>query len=569
VRYRIFWGIFLVSVLGMLISAGAVMILAQGLMRSNVVSALESYTRDLGSAVSRRGGAWLSEIASYSYRVTLINPDGSVAYDSQADSGSMPNHLNRKEVSEALKRGAGSDSRLSDTLSERTHYYALKLDNGQVLRCAVTAKTLFRISSQLFGYFVLAVLCAALFSAYVSGRIARRITDPVNRIDLDHPLESDVYDELTPLVGRIAQQQEHIAEQMKKIKSQSEELVAITGSMTEGLVILNARGEVLSINKSACDLLDTDPSCVGRTFLAVDRSEYVHRLFEQQPSKKSSSAEFEKNGKIYKVFFNRVGSKHDVHGYALIYIDVTQQRIAEQQRQEFTANVSHELKTPLQSIIGAAELLESGLVKSGDEKDFYARIRREGHALLGMINDIIFLSRLDERSAKDAEENIDPAAVCAEVVKGLCDKAAAKNITLSLEGEGTPFRGIYRYFYEMIFNLAENAVKYGREGGFVKIAISEDKKNRFIKVSDNGIGIPKEAQDRIFERFFRVDKSHSKRYEGTGLGLSIVKRVALFFGGTVSVKSESGQGSEFTVTMPKKLKKRDLPQKSDAAKQGD
>ena len=496
----------------MLIATAAVILVSSGISGQNVRQELEAYTHNLGSLVAEGGSGSLASLKAFPFRVTLIEPDGKVSFDSSADASSMGNHLKRKEVQEALVKGAGSDARYSQTLAVRTHYFALRLKSGQVLRCSYSVDTVFRGLGTLLSYLTLIVIASAVISCMTARYIARRITEPLNRIDLDHPLENDIYDEMTPLLERIASQQRHIAAQLEKIKGQSEELGAVTSNMTEGLVILNAVGEVLSINNSAMRILGADGSCVGHSFLAVDRSEYVRQLFEEGKGERSRSSEFERGGQIYKVFFNRVGSESELHGYALIYIDVTAARQAERQRQEFTANVSHELKTPLQSIIGAAELLESGLVKEGDRQDFYRRIGRQGHALLGMINDIIFLSRLDEGKARESMEELDVASVCREAFRVLDDKASQKGIKLELEGSCAPFYGIYRYLYELLFNLSENAVKYGREGGYVRVSLSDlEGGGCLIKVQDDGIGIPPADQEHVFERFYRVDKSHSKR----------------------------------------------------------
>ncbi len=547
----------------MLIATAAVILVSSGISAQNARHELEAYTHNLGSLVEDEGAQRLSSLRAFPFRVTLIGRDGKVLFDSNAAPSSMGNHLMRREVQEALVKGAGSDARYSQTLSVRTHYFALRLADGTFLRCSYSVDTVFRRILSLLSYMALIVIASAVISCMTARYIARRITEPLNRIDLDHPLENDIYDEMTPLLERIASQQRHIASQLEKIRGQSEELTAVTSNMTEGLVILNAVGEVLSINHSAMRILGTDSSCVGHSFLAVDRSDYVRSLFEEGKGERSRSSEFERGGAIYKVFFNRVGSESELHGYALIYIDVTAARQAERQRQEFTANVSHELKTPLQSIIGAAELLESGLVKDADRPDFYRRIGRQGHALLGMINDIIFLSRLDEGKARESMEDLDVAAICRDAFRVLDDKASQKGISLKLEGSCASFRGIYRYLYELVFNLSENAVKYGRVGGWVKVSLADREGGGcVIRVSDNGKGIPPADQEHVFERFYRVDKSHSKRSEGTGLGLSIVKRVAMFFGGSVELESEAGRGSTFTVILPGR------PDSSDGANAG-
>ena len=550
-KLRIFWGIFCVSVAVMILALSGMMLLAQHIARDNSLQSLTTFTRSLASSVNNQGIETLQDGMIFPCRVTLIQADGTVKFDSEIPVSKMTSHFQRQEFQDALKFGVGTAERLSDTLSERTDYYALRLASGDVLRCSVTESTVFRGIGTLFLEALLILIVSAAVSAFFAGRIARKIVNPINDINLDNPMDSEIYEELSPLIRRLDSQQKHIANQIEHIKRQSEEFSAITASMTEGLVILNAKGEVISLNRSARKILHCSENAVGHSFLAVDHSDYVRELFEGDPhDMETTRTSIERDGRIYDVFISRVGNE-TLLGYALIFVNVTAARQAEMQRREFTANVSHELKTPLQSIIGSAELLESGLVKPGDEGTFYKKISRESAALLRMINDIILLSRLDEGTAKDAAENLEPTRICADIVKTLQDKASAKDITVSSEGEMSAFNGIYRYFYEMIFNLADNAVKYGNNGGFVKIKLSETEAYRQILVEDNGPGIPVEDQNRIFERFYRVDKSHSRRSEGTGLGLSIVKRAAKFFGGKVSVVSTLGQGSCFKVVIPR------------------
>ena len=554
-KLRIFWGIFAVSFAVMIIACSGVMLIAQQIIRGNSLQALESYTDSFASAINSQGLNLVSNVQIYPYRVTVILPSGEVFFDSEASASHMDSHLKRLEVQEALTKGKGSAVRMSDTLSERTDYYAVKLTDGSVLRCSVTTATLFHGIAILFGEALVILFMAAALSVFFAGRISRRIVKPINELDLDNPLDADIYEELTPLIRRLDEQQKHISLQILHIKRQTEELSAVTSGMTEGLVILNAKGEILSLNRSACKILHCSQEDVGISFLKIDHSDYVREIFEGDRTVLGNSrTTVERDGKIFDIYISCVGNE-ELLGYALIFVNVTAVKQAEMQRREFTANVSHELKTPLQSIIGAAELLSSGLVKPGDEQSFYKKISRESAALLNMINDIILLSRLDEGSAKEAAEELDPKAICQGIVNNLSDKANAKHITVSLEGQMSGFSGIYRYFYEMIFNLADNAVKYGREGGKVLIKLSETDDERCIEVEDDGCGIRSEDLSRIFERFYRVDKSHSRRNEGSGLGLSIVKRAAKFFGGKVSVSSVQDQGSCFKVVIPRSKNK--------------
>ena len=549
-KFRIFLSIFCVSLAVLLLSCCTVTWLAQNTVRDNSFKPLISYAETLASAIQSEKTQLIKNGALFPYRVTLINPDGSISFDSEADPSHMENHLERQEVRNALQTGHGSATRISDTLSERTDYYALRLANGQVLRCSATISTIFQNMHLLIAEALGILLFAALISAVLAKHIAKRIVAPINNINLDHPLEANIYDELSPLVKRLESQQKHIGEQIQRIKRQSEELSAVTASMTEGLVILNSRGEIISLNRSAQKILHADAQVTGKNFLSVDHAEYVLSLFDDDKQDLTDKrASIERDGQIYDVFISRVGND-ELLGYVLIYVNVTASRLAETQRREFTANVSHELKTPLQSIIGASELLESGLVQSGDEPNFYKKISREATALLHMINDIILLSRLDEGSAKEATEMLNPKKICCEIAKALEDSAATKGITLSVLGDLASFPGIYRYFYEMIFNLADNAVKYGKEHGHVSIELKTEANCKVIEVKDDGPGISQEDQQRIFERFYRVDKSHSRRSEGSGLGLSIVKRAARFFGGNVSVRSHLGKGACFRIEIP-------------------
>ncbi len=534
----------------MLLSCAAMIYLAQNTVKDNSLKSLTSFVQSLATSINTDGIDIVKNKIQFPYRVTLVNQDGSVYFDNEADPAHMGNHLERKEIKEALQQGHGSDVRISNTLSERTDYYALKLKNGQILRCSVTASTLFQGMTTLLSEALVILIFAVLVSLYLAVHLARRIVSPLNELDLDHPLDSEIYDELTPLVKRLDSQQKHINEQILHIKRQREELSAVTASMTEGLVILNSKGEIISINRSARKLLHADASAVGKSFLNLDHSSYVLELFDGDSHDFSAKrTSIERDGQIYDIFISRVGNE-ELLGYALIYVNVTASRLAEAQRREFTANVSHELKTPLQSIIGAAELLESGLVRQGDEQSFYQKISREAAALVRMINDIILLSRLDEGKVKEAAEILDPQNICAEISKTLHDKAKNKDISINIHGSLEKFTGNYRYFYEMIFNLTDNAIKYGKEHGHVTINLKEENSEKVIMVKDDGPGIPQEDQQRIFERFYRVDKSHSRRNEGTGLGLSIVKRAAKFFGGDVSVNSQVGKGTCFKVVIP-------------------
>ena len=550
---KIFRAVCLNGIFLLLLGGALTLFLAHNLYVESVFSNLRTYTQSLASNYEKSRLAAFEGKVFAPFRVSVISPAGDVIYDSREDIGRMANHAQREEVSGASSSGAGKAERVSGTLGEKTFYYAVRCADGTVVRGAATAAGVLHFTKELALYMLLVSVLAVALSFVIAKRLSDRITGPINAIDLEHPLDNDIYDELAPLLKRLAREQEKIEAQMKDIRNKSEEMLVITGAMLEGLVLLNKDGEILNINQSACRILDTDTGCVGRNILRVDRAPYIREFLEKKEGQgRSAVYEFEKDGSIYKVYVNRIGSGEQTKGFAMLFIDVTASRTAERQRQEFTANVSHELKTPLQSVIGAAELLENNLVRPQDLGMFYTRIRREGEELLHLINDILFLSRLDEKEDQGLpEEEIRLKELCGRIFGILSEKAAEKHVSLSMEGQMAPFPGIERYFYELLFNLIDNAVKYNREGGSVKVLFSEDEKERVITVSDTGIGMSKADIAHIFERFYRSDKSRSKKIEGTGLGLSICKRIILFYKGAVRVKSAEGSGSVIRVTLPK------------------
>ena len=495
------------------------------------------------------GETGLQRVDTRRYRLTWIDADGTVLYDTDADAESLENHGGRAEVQQAMENGTGESVRYSTTFLEKTMYCAKRLSDGTVLRISRSHAT---VGVLLLGMLqpILVVLIAALvLSAIFARRLSRRIVEPLNNLDLDHPLENDAYEELSPLLGRISRQSGQINAQVRELKRKTDEFAQITGSLREGLVLLDERGYVLSINPAAQRLFGVDAGCVGQDFLVVDRSRELDSAIAAAMSEGHSELRAERAGRIWQFDISRIDTAGEQRGAALLAFDITEHENAEQSRREFTANVSHELKTPLQGIIGSAELLESGMVKQEDVPRFVGHIRAEAQRLVTLIGDIIRLSQLDEGDEMP-RESVDLLSVAKEAAQDLQGAAEARSVTISVEGKSVQINGVRRLLYETIYNLCDNAVKYNREGGSVRVQVDEADGKASIRVADTGIGIAPEHQSRIFERFYRVDKSHSKASGGTGLGLSIVKHAVAYHHGEIALESEVGKGPAITVSFP-------------------
>ncbi len=501
------------------------------------------------SAVELYGTDYLKTISSDRYRITWIQADGKVIYDTQAGADSMENHADRQEVKQALAEGEGSSSRYSDTLMEKTSYYARLLDDGSVLRVSTTYATAGLLVLGMLQPILVVLIAALVLSGILARRISKRIVEPMNSIDLDRPLENDTYEELSPLLNRINQQHREIEMQMRYLKQKTDEFTQITESMKEGLILLDNKGNVLSINEAAQNILETDSGCIGQNFLSIERSRSINHAIAKAFEDGHSEEYAEYAGREYQIDISRIESDGDIVGAVLLAFDITEQQNAQRNRREFTANVSHELKTPLQGIIGSAELIENGMVKPEDMPRFTGHIRKEASRLVTLIEDILRLSQLDEGRQMPSEQ-VDLFELADEVRSVLEGACEAKHINMKLMGEHVSIDGVKRLLYEIIYNLCDNAVKYNNEGGIADIDISADEKNAYITVRDSGIGIPQDQRERVFERFYRVDKSHSKESGGTGLGLSIVKHAVSYHNGTITLTSEPGKGTEIRVSIP-------------------
>jgi two-component system phosphate regulon sensor histidine kinase PhoR len=501
------------------------------------------------TGVECSGKTYLKALEGESYRLTWIAPSGEVLFDSQADESSMENHAQREEVRQALETGEGQSSRYSSTLLEKTIYYAKKLADGSILRISISRATAGVLVMGMLQP-MLVVLAAALILALVlAKRISARIVAPLNRLDLEKPLENDTYEELSPLLTRINQQRRQIDAQLRTLQQKKDEFDQITASMNESLVLMNEKGTVLSINPAARKLFHAEPDCVGRDFLTVERSHEISCAIRRALEEGHAELRVERGGREYQLDISRIESEGTVIGAVLLAFDVTEQAFAERNRREFTANVSHELKTPLQSIMGSAELIENGLVKQEDMPRFVGHIRTEAARLVTLIEDIIRLSQLDE-GGEFPFEPVDLKKLAEEASASLASAAAEKQVTIRVHGDDRQITTVRRLASEIIYNLCDNAVKYNREGGSVDVTIDGTAHGAVVTVQDTGIGIPPEHQSRVFERFYRVDKSHSRQSGGTGLGLSIVKHAVQYLGGRIELESQPGKGTTMRVHFP-------------------
>ena len=488
------------------------------------------------------GNAFLENVEADRFRVTWIDTDGTVLFDTQVDQTTMENHADREEIREAFATGSGSAVRNSSTLTEQTYYEARRLTDGTVLRISANQASAWALMMDLLWPIILIAVLAIGLSALLARRMAKNIVEPMNKLDLEHPLSNNTYEELSPLLRRINQQHLQINAQMRKLQRKTDEFIQITSHMQEGLVVLDKETHIRSINSAAMKIFKAEESCVGSSFFQVNRSNALRQALNDALDRGHGSAVLELEGKSYRFDMSSIQSDGNLLGAVILAVDVTEAQNAEQMRREFSANVSHELKTPLQGIIGSAELLESGMVKQEDTPRFIGHIRKEASRLVNLIEDIIRLSQLDEGVELPAEQ-VDMLALAEDVKEILAPSADENQVSVSVSGAGFTVMGVRRMLHEVVYNLCDNAIKYNVPGGSVTIHAEN---NRLV-VSDTGIGIPAEYQDRIFERFYRVDKSHSKASGGTGLGLSIVKHAAAYHKAEIHLESAPGKGTTITI----------------------
>ena len=513
---------------------------------------LRTETALAAHAVANEGSRYFEHLdGTMDCRITWIAADGSVLYDNRSDSGEMENHLEREEVRQALAGGYGESTRYSGTLMARYIYAAQRLSDGTVLRLSTSQGSVLSLMLGMSGSIALAVAATLALSFWLSRRLSLQVVKPLNELNLDTPLSNTVYEEIQPLLRRLDSQQRQLRAQSTELKQKQKEFNTVTRSLSEGLVLMNSAGTILSINPAAARLLEVTPNCLGADFSVANRNRDIAALVEQALTGQKGEQTVSLTGGQYLAAVSPVRTEDEVFGVVLLLFDVTQKHQAEQLRREFTANVSHELKTPLHAISGYAELMKSGMVPPEDMARFSEKIYAETQRLIQLVEDTLRLSRLDEGAEDMQWSDLDLYDAAQQAVQELSAPAELNGISLTLEGAPAVIHGIPQLVSGILFNLTDNAVKYNRPGGSVTVRVEAREDGALLTVADTGIGIPEEHRERVFERFYRVDKSHSKEVGGTGLGLSIVKHAVLILGAKLSLESQVGEGTTITVRFPK------------------
>lgn len=516
---------------------------------------LKTQTELIAQGLQNEGFSYIKNLDFGNYRITWIEDNGHVLYDNKKNHDDMENHQKREEVQEAIKFGTGDSSRYSTTLTEKFYYYAEKLKDGSILRVSTSQKTVLMLLMNMIQPILIIFILAFIFSLLLANYVSKKIVKPLNNVNLDHPLDNEGYDELSPLLRRIHRQQMQIKEKNEELKQKKEEFIIITQGMQEGILLLNKDLETISMNQCARNILNFDGKTEEFDFMLVCHNSQLQDLLEEARSGKRGEISISINKGIYQIDISPIQSNEVVSGIALFIFDITEKAKAEQIRKEFSANVSHELKTPLQTISGCAELMMHGLVKEKDISKFSSDIYDEAQRMITLIEDIIKLSHLEEGTYEMEWKQIDVYDLAEKVIKNLSMIAKKTNIQMNVEGKSVYINTIPQLMQTILYNLCENAIKYNKPGGKVKINIQENDKEVCVSVSDTGIGISHEYQDRIFERFYRVDQSHSKQVEGTGLGLSIVKHAVHLLQGNISLESEIDKGTRIQLRFPTDLEK--------------
>lgn len=550
---KIFQSIIAVVISVLLLSLALITGVLYNHFETTMLDQLRTTAQFAEQGVEQEGMAYFDSLHAQNCRVTWIAADGTVKYDNRSNPKTMENHADRQEVREAMENDSGTSVRRSSTLSEHTMYYAKRLSDGTVLRLSMSQRSVLFLMGGMLSPLVFIFLAACLLAGVLSYRVSKKIVKPLSKIDLKHPEQVETYDELSPFLQRIAAQNREIDARMAEIRKQQQEFSMITENMSEGLFVVDRNYQILSYNKSAMQIFGMDPRQEHENLLAVNRSEGFRNAVDSALKGRHTQENLELNGRVYQIIANAVCQPdfaEDMVGAVILVLDVTEKEVQEQYRREFTANVSHELKTPLTSISGIAEIIRNGIVKPEDIPHFAGKIYDESQRLITLIGDIIKLSRLDENQVPMERETVDMLEMARDVVQQLSSVARKNGVTLVANGTHGQVQGVRQVLGEMVYNLCENAVKYNRAGGRVWVDVQQVADHVVLRVKDTGIGIPAAEQGRIFERFYRVDKSHSKAVGGTGLGLSIVKHGAALHHATISVSSEPEQGTEITLTFP-------------------
>lgn len=551
-KNKIFRALVALAAMAVLVASGLITFLVSQDYFNETKKELAQEARYISMGLESGGNDFLNKIAAENgsnVRITLIDKDGIVLFDNQAEAKTLENHAMRQEVMEAVAVGAGEAERFSDTLDKTTYYYAVRLEDGKILRLARTIDSIYKSVLQMLPIMGGIVIVVAFLASIVARRVTFNLIKPLDQVNLDEPLDNETYDELAPFLTRIAKQKRQLSKNLKKLRSKQEELTIITNNMNEGLVLLNGQQNVLFINESAAKIFGfSAKEVIGRNILTVDRAQEVQDLLQKVSQAGKGEGLYEKDGHFYQLS----GSSVNGSGSVILIYDVTEKMTAEKLRREFSANVSHELKTPLQSILGYAEIMKNGLVKDEDKQRFLERIHAEAGNMIELIQNIMELSRLDENKTLDEFEDVDLLKLAQSVTLRLKHKAQTKGVTLNVSGSSACVCGVQSILSEVLYNLVDNSIKYNKDNGKVDVKVQDDSEDVTVSVSDTGIGIGAADRERVFERFYRADKSHSKEIGGTGLGLSIVKHGVLFHKGRVELESEPGVGTTITFVLPKK-----------------
>lgn len=551
-KNKIFRALVALAAMAVLVASGLITFLVSQDYFNETKKELAQEARYISMGLESGGNDFLNKIAAENgsnVRITLIDKDGIVLFDNQAEAKTLENHAMRQEVMEAVAVGAGEAERFSDTLDKTTYYYAVRLDDGKILRLARTIDSIYKSVLQMLPIMGGIVIVVAFLASIVARRVTFNLIKPLDQVNLDEPLDNETYDELAPFLTRIAKQKRQLSKNLKKLRGKQEELTIITNNMNEGLVLLNGQQNVLFINESAAKIFGfSAKEVIGRNILTVDRAQEVQDLLQKVSQAGKGEGLYEKDGHFYQLS----GSSVNGSGSVILIYDVTEKMTAEKLRREFSANVSHELKTPLQSILGYAEIMKNGLVKDEDKQRFLERIHAEAGNMIELIQNIMELSRLDENKTLDEFEDVDLLKLAQSVTLRLKHKAQTKGVTLNVNGSSACVCGVQSILSEVLYNLVDNSIKYNKDNGKVDVKVQDGSEDVTVSVSDTGIGIGAADRERVFERFYRADKSHSKEIGGTGLGLSIVKHGVLFHKGRVELESEPGVGTTITFVLPKK-----------------
>ena len=546
---RIFQAVCLVAAMVLVLSTGVLLALFYDNYVGRAEQSLRTEAAFVAQGLNTGGEDYLLGLTDRSRRITLVDQDGTVRYDNTADAGQMENHLEREEIQEALSTGSGQSRRVSETLSQETFYYAILLENGMVLRLAATQSSVWALLLTVLQPAAMVVIAALVLGAILAHRAAKAIVAPINSLDLDQPEDAKAYEELSPLLSRIARQKRTIDAQLHRARRQQEQFRLITENMSEGLLVVDSQTNLLSCNSAALRLLGAEKQPENPSVLALNHAEAFRTVIRDALAGRHGEGRLEVGGRSLQLLANPAGQEGEAAGAVILVMDTTEREQREALRREFSANVSHELKTPLTSISGFAELMKSGVVAQKDVMDFSQSIYDEAQRLIHMVEDIIRLSELDETELHRETGPIDLCDFCRREVERMRPEADRRGVTLSLQGEAATVQGNAQILGELVYNLLDNAIKYNKPQGSVTVTVTPGKRVR-LRVEDTGIGIPKESQSRVFERFYRVDKSRSDDVSGTGLGLSIVKHAAQFHRARVELQSTEGKGTAITVTFP-------------------